>query len=278
MQKFVRGTFHFHSTYSHDGRTTLAQTASTLRQRGFSFCIMTEHFEDFDRAKFNRYIEDVNALNRERDFLLIAGIEVNLAGIDTILFPVMDFDECRHFAAGGTTTRRPVLKVLAHPSKYPFDRVSKHLERFEIDAIELWNQQADGAYMPPLDFFEALRTHAARNRYRYLFGCDLHDVSLSLYNIIAVPATVTPLSSESIVTEMRLGRLASFNVKTGIQYVNRPGEAEFDAWLERVRGRSFANARLRRGIRRTLNATYKMLPRPARQSLDDFKNFVKNKV
>jgi hypothetical protein len=277
MQELIRGAFHFHSTYSHDGRSTLAQTASTLHQRGFSFCIMTEHFEDFDPPKFKRYIEEVNALNRQGGFVLIPGIEANLGGIDTILFPVVTFDECFRFAAGKRTDRRQTWKVLAHPSRYPFDQVSKHLETFEIDAIELWNQQADGYYMPPLDFLESLKGHAWRNRYYYLFGCDLHDVSLSVCNIVTMQQLVG-LSSESITTEMTRGRFVSVNVSTGIEYPNERGEAEFDEWLERVRGMPFGNARLLRSIRLTLKGIYQMMPRPMRHSLNDLKNLVRNKI
>src|SRR5690349_10033752 len=84
----IRGTFHFHSTYSHDGRTTLQETAESLHKQGFSFVIMTEHFEDFDRPKFDAYLSEIGSLNTEGRVILIPGMEINLEGIDTIKYPV----------------------------------------------------------------------------------------------------------------------------------------------------------------------------------------------
>jgi len=48
MRDSIDGAFHFHSTYSHDGKNTLSEIASTLSEAGLSFCVMTEHFEDLD--------------------------------------------------------------------------------------------------------------------------------------------------------------------------------------------------------------------------------------
>src|SRR5690349_2283600 len=183
----IRGTFHFHSTYSHDGRTSLAETAAKLRSDGFSFVIMTEHFEDFDRGKFDAYIREVDALNRTGGLVLIPGMEVNFEGIDTIKFPVREYDDCMQFAAQAQKSGENVLNVIAHPSKYPFHKVAAHLEKYDINGIELWNQQADGSYAPPLQFLKELQVHKKVRSYQYFFGCDLHDVNLRVTNFLVVP-------------------------------------------------------------------------------------------
>ena len=86
MSNTIEGTFHFHSTYSHDGRSTLDEIVWTLRSRGLSFCVMTEHFEDFDGTTFERYVQDIDRLNRRGDFVLVPGVEIHLYGIDTIVW------------------------------------------------------------------------------------------------------------------------------------------------------------------------------------------------
>src|SRR2546426_12439142 len=135
MQELIQGTFHFHSTYSHDGRSTLCDIVSTLRGRGFSFCIMTEHFEDFDALKFNRYLQEVNVLNQTGGFVLIPGVEVSLSGIHTIIFPALEYAEIARLASEKKEGQHRMFKVVAHPSNYSFQKVARHLETYQINWI-----------------------------------------------------------------------------------------------------------------------------------------------
>lgn len=273
----MRGTFHFHSNYSHDGRNELKAIESSLRAQGYSFCIMTEHFEDFDAEKFDRYLQEVGAINRQPGFLLIPGMEIKLSGIDTIVFPAPDYEACGRFARDGSLTAAGVMTVVAHPSKYSYKQVVRHLDRFKIEGIELWNQQADGGHMPPFAFINSLSTEPWRARYTYLFGCDLHDISLTVANVLTLPETV-PLEAGRIVAEIRAGRFVSTNLRTGIEHRNSPEPAAFDRWWGQVRSRSYGKARFLKGVRRTLKVMYDGLPRPVRRSLNHFKNRVRNKI
>src|ERR1019366_7912316 len=80
MQELIQGTFHFHSTSYHDGRNTLREVAHALRERGFSFCVMTEHFEDFDEAKFDRYIAELESCTQSTGFILCPRYRGGLGG------------------------------------------------------------------------------------------------------------------------------------------------------------------------------------------------------
>src|SRR5262245_19573668 len=148
MRNDLQGTIHFHSTYSHDGRSTLREIALTLKERGLAFCLMTEHFEDFDAAKFSRYVQEAEAVTRETGFMLIPATEVDLSGLHTIVFPVQEYADVVRLANGHNNGPNRMFKLLAHPTKYPFELVLKHLEKYDIDGIELWNQEADGRYLP----------------------------------------------------------------------------------------------------------------------------------
>jgi hypothetical protein len=277
MQELIQGTFHFHSTYSHDGRSTLYEIASILRRRGFSFCIMTEHFEDFDALKFNRYIGEVNALNQSGGFVLIPGVEVNLSGVDTIIFPVLEYADIARLASEGKDGQRRMFKVVAHPSKYQFRKLARHLETYDINGIELWNQQTDGRHLPPIRFLESLKTQAWRNHYRYFFGCDLHDVKLTVTNVISLPKPAH-LTSEAIVSEVTEGDFRASSLTTGIEYRNGPERADFDTWLETLLKESYYRGKVLYGLRGCLKGLYRMLPQHVQRSLNDFKNFVRNKV
>jgi hypothetical protein len=283
MAETIQGTFHFHSTYSHDGRNSLAEIAFSLKNSGYSFCVMTEHFEDFDEAKFIRYIEEANQISRESGFIFIPGIEVHLAGVDTIMFPVQEYEPIRLLADEGRDGATPLFKVVAHPSKYPFEKIVRHLETFQIDAIELWNQQADSSYIPPLPFLELVDATEWRDRYKYFFGCDLHSANLTVANVIVVDR-LSADSGDAIVQSLKEGNFTSRNLVTGIEFRNVPAEqtagpgADFRSWLKEIRARSYYRGKMLRKLRRSLRAAYKKLPRDTQHWLNDVKNFVRNKI
>jgi hypothetical protein len=277
MTGTIQGAFHFHSTYSHDGRSTLPEIAAKLSASGLAFCIMTEHFEDFNAAQFDRYVRDLQQITESTGFLFIPGVEVHLSGIDTLIFPAREFEPLVRLAETGKDTQPPLFKVLAHPTKYSLDEVDRHLKNYAIQGIELWNQQADGSHIPPVQFLQWMKDHAQRNQHQYFFGCDLHDANLTVANVLSLPAAVerTP---EGIARRIMAGGFVSRNLPTGVEYGNGPGRIELGPWLKSVLTKSYYRGKLLRGVRRGLRSIYKKLPRNAQHSLNDVKNFVRNKV
>jgi len=277
MQDIIQGVFHFHSSYSHDGRSTLHQVASDLMRRGFSFCIMTEHFEDFNAEKFGRYLREANAVSQSTGFLLIPGAEVALAGLHTIIFPVRDFAEISAMRWADDEADPKVFKVLAHPSKYPFEGVRDHLQRYKINGLELWNQEADSRYIPSLAFLARLGNERENGQRRYFFGCDLHSANLTIANTIRLVAPCER-TTESIVTALLKGDFVTRNIVTGIEYDNRWEDGSLHAWVQATLDRKNYRGLLRKGARRCLRSLYKMLSPKAQHSLNDIKNFVRNKI
>jgi hypothetical protein len=277
MNDRIQGTFHFHSTYSHDGKNTLSEIAAALKKRNLSFCVMTEHFEDFDEAKFNRYIEDLIETTKSSGIIFIPGMEVHLSGVDTILFPVQSYEDVARFESEGKESEPPMFKVVAHPSKYHFEDIANHLEKYQLDGIELWNQQADSSYIPPMNFLEQFKKLTRHKDYRYFFGCDLHSANLTVANVLSLQSPGTP-TAETIANVLIEGNFVSRNIATGIEFHNGIEGADFDAWFHALHKRHFYKARLLRNFRRCLRALYKKLPRDTQYSLNDFKNFVRNKV
>jgi len=277
MRESIQGTFHFHSTYSHDGRSSLGEIASTLKRRGFSFCIMTEHFEDFDAPKFGSYVQECGEVSRSSEFLLIPGMEVDLSGLHTIVFPVSNYEEIASISSEGKNNQRHLFKVLAHPSKYSSAAVAQHLDRYAIDGIELWNQQADGSHIPPMRFLETLKSRPRRNDYRYFFGCDIHNVRLTVANTISV-STAIPPTVGAISQALVQGAFVSRNLSTGIEYRNGVDPGDFDLWLRTLLERSYVRGRVLRTVRNSLKFFYRRLPPNVQHSLNDVKNFVRNKV
>lgn len=242
-----------------------------------AFCVMTEHFEDFSAQKFNEYLRETCEVSEKSGLLLIPGIEVNLSGLDTILFPVRDYNEIAKFASDGTGSAKRLCKVLAHASKYPFADIVEHLRKYQIDGVEIWNQQADGSHIPPFRLLDAWQIYSRRKQHRYFFGCDLHNASLAVTNIISLSAPSSG-RADSIIQQLRDGNFVCRNLPTGIEYRNGAAGSDFDAWLEDLREQSFYRGKLLGTVRSGLRSVYKMLPRDTQRSLNDVKNFVRSKV
>lgn len=277
-QKSLEGTFHFHSTYSHDGKNTPLEIAGALAARGLAFCVMTEHFEDLDAAAFARYVQELDEVTQRTGFIFIPGVEVHLSGLDTIFFPVRDYERIASYERTGSAGGDPVVTVLAHPSKYHFHDVIRHLERYPLSGIEIWNQQADGGHIPPVAFLRMLETQQQPGTsYRYFFGCDLHSANLTVSNVLCIPAGTTR-TAEAIAAALQNGEFISRNRSTGIEYRNGTDAADFGDWVRTLNKKTFYRGRLLRTLRRGLRSVYKGLPRSTQHSLNDFKNFVRNKV
>jgi len=238
---------------------------------------MTEHFEDFDKGKFKRYLQEVKEVSESTGFLLIPGMEVDLFGLHTILFPLKEYEAIARLASDEAVNERTMFKVLAHPSKYPFDRISEHIEKYKINGVELWNQQADGRFIPPTEFLIKVKDQPWRNQCRFFFGCDLHSSKLAVSNIISLPNgdNRTP---DGIMNALITGDFVCRNDQTGIEYRNGSDGTDFDTWLKGLLDRSYARGKILGGIRSFLKPMYRMLPRPIRRSLNDVKNYVRNKV
>jgi hypothetical protein len=277
MQETIQGTFHFHSTYSHDGRSTLSEIVSALSMAGMAFCVLTEHFEDFTAPKFSEYLREIRAVTEKSGFLLIPGIEVNLSGLDTILFPVSDYDEIAKVASAGTDCGRGLCKVLAHASKYSFEDIVQHLQKYQIEGVEIWNQQADGSHIPPFKLLDVWQTYSRRKQHRYFFGCDLHKANLTVTNILSLSAP-SPGTADAIIQHLGTGDFICRNLPTGIEYRNGASSSDFDNWLQGLREKSYYRGRLLGSVRAGLKSVYKMLPRGTQRSLNGVKNVVRNKV
>lgn len=275
MSRKIQGAFHFHSTYSHDGRSSLGEVAAALKAQGLTFCVMTDHFEDFDAAKFSQYLKEMQELTQSSGVTFIPGAEVHLSGVDTLVFPVRSYEQVVALESG--EAQDSLFKVVAHPSRYGREQVLNHLSRYRIDGIELWNQQADGCFLPPLELFAFIASSAAAQSSRYFFGCDIHDAKLAVANLLEIE-DVAERTPDAIASALMSGSFVARNRNTAVELRNGERATELVPWLEALRKRSFRRGQLLRGIRRCLRRAYKSLPRQTQRSLNDVKNAVRNRI
>jgi DNA polymerase (family 10) len=75
----LRGDLHSHSTWSSDGKNSIAEMAETARDRGYDYLALTDHSHYLRGDRLARQHEEVDALNELlAPFRILKGIEVNI--------------------------------------------------------------------------------------------------------------------------------------------------------------------------------------------------------
>jgi hypothetical protein len=171
----LRGVAHVHSTYSFDGRLTLAELAEFFAKRGIHFVLMSEHMESLDAEKLRSFIADCGTYSGD-SFLLIPGIEIDdLNALFYNVQPLTGWRDCRDLA--GQLAAGGALVGVSHPVKIRTEipDITKSL----VEGVEIWNSRHDGKMA--LDgrnvrYWRSLRRRAGRDL-APLCGIDFHDKS-----------------------------------------------------------------------------------------------------
>jgi hypothetical protein len=173
------GIVHVHSDYSHDSRDSLERLRGFAAERGISFVGLTEHAEDLDAERFNRYRE--HCLRASGDGVeLIPGLEFRFAGyrglhllaigLDTWIEPQTPAE----FVA--LMGRRNAFTIVAHPRLADY-QVPEAVAA-GVHAVEVWNAAYDTRYLPDPAAIRLLQRLQARHRNLVgVAGLDQHDVA-----------------------------------------------------------------------------------------------------
>jgi hypothetical protein len=171
------GIVHVHSTFSHDGRDTLAALHAFARERGIAFVGLTDHAEDLDRTIFDRFVADCARVSTP-DVRLIPGLEFRFAGWSGLHLLALglrqwiepatpaEFAAIAPGVAGFTIMAHPLLPRYQLP-----DEVAATL-----NGIEVWNAAYNTRFLPDPRAIRLLEH--ARRRYPQLVGVaglDQHD-------------------------------------------------------------------------------------------------------
>jgi hypothetical protein len=272
-----RGVIHLHSAYSHDGRDSIPDLARTLSGNGFDFCILTDHFEDFDARAFDRYHAEIAAVNEDGDFVVVPAIEAEFENVHVIFVPVGSFAEIQGIVAARDLSGSEAVKLLVHPAKYDIETTITFLRDHEFDGVELWNQIADGKYSPPRDHLRALLSRIRPDLRGHFFGGDIHNCRHTVANYLTIPAD-GPLTTDHVIDALRRRRYVSHNRQTGLSVSAEQTAGELVAWLDAAARARSPRAALIAGIARVLKGIYHLLPRRVQKRVNSFKNSVKSRL
>jgi hypothetical protein len=170
----IRGIYHAHSRYSHDGHMSFAELRAAFVARGYDFVIMTEHAEDLTPESYRSFYE---SCVRESDtsFLFVPGLEVPYEGkVHVGCFPgAPSYDVVPLYEAGIRAMKaHGAIAIYHHPSKQRYFMDAQFREI--LDGIEIWNSRYEGWGAP------SRRTMAFMEEYfpnaLHFCGLDVHKV------------------------------------------------------------------------------------------------------
>lgn len=274
---FHCGVIHYHCNYSHDGRSRIPDIASALRLRGIEFCVLTDHFEDFDEVKFNRYIEELYEFNNTHEFIFIPGVEAEVNVYHLMLFPVKDYASVKHMVESHDFNQPYMIKFLAHPRSYSILDLHAILSSGMLNGVEAWNQHADGKQTPPLSMIWRLREMISIGELSLFFGCDIHDAKHKPSNILRIPH-MAKLNVDDILNHLATGEFESRNLATGVHLSARISRDHLAAWLRLQTQTLTWKSKLYRGLRILLRTVFRQLPPGLRKRIDKLKTRIRNQL
>ncbi|MGH7629368.1 MAG: PHP domain-containing protein [Gemmatimonadales bacterium] len=171
------GIVHVHSDYSHDGRDSLEVLQLFAAKRGIAFVGLTEHAEDFDAARFDRYREHCRRAS-VGGVRLLPGLEFRFEGFPGLHLLVLGLgawiEPRTPEELVAIVPRASGFSILAHPRLARY-RVPDAVAA-AIDGIEVWNAAYDTRYLPDPQAIRLLRR--LQGKYPRLVGVaglDQHD-------------------------------------------------------------------------------------------------------
>ena len=210
------GVLHIHSTFSRDGRDTVAELRALAAERGISFVGLTDHAEDLDREQFEELRREC-ARHSDQQVQLIPGLEFRFEGypglhllalgLERWIEPESPADFIRLSRAA---TR---LTVAAHPRLFKY--MLPEAVAQGIDGIEVWNASHDTRYLPDpgaIALFNTLKRR--RPELVATVGLDQHDSRNDRGTRIVLAALATdPLAEVKAGRFMNRGRTMRFGAR-----------------------------------------------------------------
>lgn len=212
MPKTVSGINHIHTGYSYDGKSSLQEVADLARKRGHDFLLITEHNDDFDDEKMERFVAECEQLSTD-GLVVIPGLEVNCDfGRHLLAIGVRRYiDMAEPDEAIGRIKENHGLAVFAHPALYQFRPFFKSVN--DLNGVEVWNAHFDGRYAPNLKSLGLLHNLRKENPRIFAYsGLDLH--STAAFDDLCLRVEVTEPTEGEILGSLKEGRFKIVRKRT----------------------------------------------------------------
>ncbi len=214
MNKY-RGAFHLHTKYSYDGQIPIREMAEFLKQKGYSFALMSEHAYDrtakryLTSEEFQSFIRDCQNCSSP-DFLMIPGLEFACCDnkVHILASPLYTA-----FSLESSGTAEGILEIVRRENAlaflvHPFyarahTRLAKEVFR-ALNGFEVWNYNYQRCEGPSADQYLKLRKWLKPSGVRAVAGLDLHRKE-DYGEVYIEIKSVEPISLNLILQKLREG-------------------------------------------------------------------------
>lgn len=192
-----KGLLHFHSDFSYDGHNSIHEIADWAKLEGIDFIILTEHDNDYDTEKFDRYVKECH--KNSNDIIIVPGIEYsfglkrhihfNVFGVNEFIETNNAIDDIPRFLK--YVADKGGLSILNHPKS-----ITKEIENVDFSAlfgVELWNTKSDFLYSPDPRTYKFIKGKLIN---KAIFATsDIHKIPNKAYAQIISDAPVIDIKS-----------------------------------------------------------------------------------
>jgi DNA polymerase (family 10) len=117
----VRGDLHTHTTWSADGKNTLAEMVAAAEARGYEYYAVTDHSHYLREGRLERQWAEIDALQAEVGIRILKGVEVNIRAdgtldLDDDVLAQLDWVVASVHAAREKATTERIVAAMEHPS------------------------------------------------------------------------------------------------------------------------------------------------------------------
>jgi DNA polymerase (family X) len=199
----LRGDLHAHTTWSADGKNTMAEMAAKAKARGYSYLAITDHSHYLRDGKLEHQAEELAGLNaRLKPFRLLHGIEVNIRANGTLdvadeVLARMDWVVASIHAAFTTDPTERILAAMESPhvdviGHLTGRKINKRgpmdvdLERVLAAAVETGTALEINSQPDRLDLRDADARLAAEHGVRIAVSTDAHSVGALDYAVLGI--------------------------------------------------------------------------------------------
>ena len=231
----IKGILHAHSEYSYDAFDSLEFIAKWAVSEGLNFVVLTEHDNDFDDEKFERYFEECNRVSILHNIIILPGIEysfapkgkmhINILGIDHFIqkdFPEQHLEQFLDYVH-----QLDGLAILNHPLMI-IDHVALDVMK-RLDGFEVWNTKYDLQYSPNMTnvrSFKKFKNYNDRG-IRAIASSDIHTFPPHTFVTMNLSTSLENLDSKAILGCLRKG---DFHTEYNGWTISSSGKIEKSLW------------------------------------------------
>jgi hypothetical protein len=231
----VRAAAHVHSGWSYDGRSSLAEIASTFGRLGYRIVLLSEHDRGFDDQRWREYRRACEQASGP-EVLLVPGIEYSDAANDVHVLVW----GCGGFLGEGLETPELLdrvrassgVAVLAHPARRQAYSLLDPGCLELLDGVEVWNRKYDGV-APSRAAVELLASHPARRLLPFV-GLDFHT-RRQLFPLTMLLRVDGALEPETVEESLRARRASAHAFGAPVGIASAPAGMTALGTVERAR-------------------------------------------